>query len=392
MNHALQQLSTAEHELALRLHQQELVASFGLFALRGSDLDGVLDQACVVAAQGLATSFAKFLEYRPATQEFLLRNGVGWREGVVGRVVIGLDLASPAGFALHTKMPVVSNHLAAEMRFRTPTVLAEHGIHRAINVIVEIEGEEPFGVLEADSSDRYQFTVHDVSFMQSLANILSAAVARQRLHAAQQALLREKDILMQEIHHRVKNNLQLVQTMLNLQARAISDGEEKSRLKEAAGRIMSIAAVHRRLHEEGAVEQVDLVPYLDGLLADIATSLSPELSARPITTDIEPMVLAPAQVTPVGLITVELVTNALKYGAGPIGVRVRQAGSGVEISVEDRGQGFAPDFNLGARSSLGMRLIAALSRSRDPITVGRQGDTTIITVRVAFSAEAGRAS
>ncbi len=389
MNHPIRQLSDAEQQLALRLHQQELVASFGLFALRSADLDGVLDQACTVAAQGLGTAFAKVLEYRPATRDFLLRNGVGWRDGVVGCVVSGMDLASPAGFALHTKMPVVSNHLAAEARFKTPPVLADHGIHRAINVLVEIEGGVPFGVLEADSSNRHQFTVDDLSFMQSLANVLSAAITRQRLHAAQEALLREKDILMQEIHHRVKNNLQLVQTMLNLQARGIADSAEKSRLQEAAGRIMSIAAIHRRL--EGAIARVDLAPYLDGLLADISDSLSLEPDARPITTDVDAMVLAPAEVTPVGLITVELVTNALKYGAGPIAVRVRQVERGVAISVEDEGQGFAPDFTPASRSSLGMRLIAALARTRDAITIGRHGDVTVITVRVTFSAAPAQA-
>ena len=378
-------MSIAEQQLALRLQQQELVASFGMFALRGADLDGVLNQACEIAARGLGTSFAKVLEYRPVPNDLLLRNGVGWREGVVGRVALGVDLASPAGFALQTKMPVVSNHLSEEARFRTPAVLAEHGIHRAINVIVEIDGGPPFGVLEADSTERYEFTVHDLSFMQSLANILSAAITRQRLHAAQQTLLREKDILMQEIHHRVKNNLQLVQTMLHLQARGIPDGDEKSRLQEAAARIMSIAAVHRRLHEEGAVERVDLPSYLGGLLTDIAKSFSFDESARPIAVDIDAMSLAPEHATPVGLITVELVTNALKYGAGAITVRVRQAEGGIDLRVEDGGTGFAPDFKPGSNSSLGMRLIAALARSRDAITVGRENGVSFINVRMAFS-------
>ena len=384
MSQAAQMISVAEQELALRLQQQELVASFGLFALRGSELDGVLDQACEIATRGLDTAFAKVLEFRPGTQDFLLRNGVGWKEGVVGHVTLGADLASPAGFALRTKMPVVSNHLAKEGRFRTPVVLAEHGIHRAINVIVEVEGGLPFGVLEADSSDRDQFTVHDLSFMQSLANILSAAITRHRNGMAQQALLREKDVLMQEIHHRVKNNLQLVHTMLHLQARSIPDSEGKSHLQDAASRIMSIAAVHRRLHEEGAVERVDLAQYLQGLLADIAQSLTPGDAAPPMTLDVEAMELPSQHVTPVGLITVEMVTNALKYGAGPIAVRVCRTESGVDIVVEDCGAGFPPDFVPGAGRSLGMRLVAALSRTPDAVTVVRSADRTVVTARVTF--------
>ncbi|WP_158747518.1 sensor histidine kinase [Acidisphaera sp. L21] len=385
MSRAAEPRSVAEIELTVRLQQQELVASFGMFAFRGAELDSVLDQACEVAAKGLNTAYSKVLEYRPTTQDFLLRNGVGWREGVVGRVALGADLASPAGFALRTKMPVVSNHLTQEARFRTPAVLAEHGIHRAINVIIEVEGSLPFGVLEADSSDRYQFTVHDLSFMQALANILSAAITRQRQSVVQQELLQQKDMLMQEVHHRVKNNLQLVHTMLHLQARGIPDGSEKSRLQEAASRIMSIAAVHRRLHEEGAVERVELASYLEGLMADMSESLGAAMAERPIALDVDPMKLPSEHVTPVGLITVEMITNALKYGAGAIAVRVRKTDLGVDISVQDDGAGFPDDYKPGSGASLGMRLIAALARSRDAISVGRTEGGTIVTVRVSFS-------
>ena len=284
-------------------------------------------------------------------------------------------------------MPVLSNHLAAETRFRTPAVLAEHGIHRAINVI--IEGEEPgglpYGVLEADSSDRDQFSRHDIAFLQSLSNVLSAALVRQRHEAAQRTLLREKDILMQEVHHRIKNNLQLVNTMLALQARSLPDGSERASLNEAAARIMSIAALHRRLHEEGAVESVDLGPYLTGLVADLGGSLGVGDGTRPIRLDVEPMVLPPEHVTPLGLIAVELVTNAQKYGAGPIAVRLRRSTRGVEMMVDDEGPGFPPGADAGFQASLGMRLIAALARTPNPVNVERQGERTRVTVQVAFA-------
>ena len=377
-------------ELSIRLAQQELVAAFGMFSIRSADLDGILDQACQIAARGLNMRFAKVLKFRTETKDFLLTHGVGWHAGIVGNAVLGADLASPAGYAFQTKMPVVSNHLSTEARFRTPQLLVEHGIHRAINVIIGDESSAPFGVLEADSTERLQFTKHDVAFMQSLANVLAAALDRQKQQATQAALLREKDLLMQEVHHRIKNSLQLVQTMLYLQARAVEDEGESSRLNEAAARIASIAAVHRQLHEVGAIDRVDLPSYLEGLLAEIAGSLTSPDTQRPITVDAAPLRLPAEHVTPIGLIAVELATNALKYGDGAISMRVRESPAGVCIEVEDQGAGFPEGFNPASSRSLGMRLIAALARSPGAISVSRSGDKTLVTVQVTFPELAAR--
>ncbi len=378
-----EQRTAPERELVVRLQQQELVAAFGLFALREPTLASVFDQACQIAARGLSTRFAKILAFRPATQDFLLCSGVGWNPGVVGHAVIGADLASPAGFALRTKMPVVSNHLTAESRFRTPLILAEHGIHRAINVIISEDGGLPFGVLEADSSDRLQFTTHDIAFMQALANVAAAAIERHRQVENQTALLREKDILMQEVHHRIKNSLQLVQTMLHLQARSVTDDGEKSRLNDAAARILSIAAVHERLYKEGAIERVDVASYLTGLLTNICTSIG---GTVPPSVDVEPMLLSPEHVTPIGLIAVELVTNALKYGVPPIRVSVRRTETGVEIVVRDNGTGFADGYEARTTASLGMRLIGAMARTPNAVTIDRSEPTTCVRVQITFSA------
>jgi len=77
----------------------------------------------------------------------LVRAGIGWDEGVVGAASVGADLASPAGFALHTGKPVISNHLENEQRFRTRELLLEHGIRRAMNVMFKGDGTA-FAVLE----------------------------------------------------------------------------------------------------------------------------------------------------------------------------------------------------------------------------------------------------
>lgn len=170
-------------ELERRLRQQEAIAGFGLFALRGHAMQPVLDEACRVAAAGLGSRFAKVLAYDAARHDFLIRAGVGWRPGVVGRARLGADLASPAGYAFRTGKPVVSNHLSAEDRFRTPAVMAEHGIERAINVLIG-GAEAAFGVLEVDSGDPADFSERDTAFLQSLANVVAASLAREAEHGA----------------------------------------------------------------------------------------------------------------------------------------------------------------------------------------------------------------
>ena len=137
-------------EPSLRLRQQELVVDFGRFAMRAESFQAILDQASVTAALGLEASFAKVLEYLPSDMAFIVRSGVGWTEGVVGYARLQGDLRSPAGYAFRSGKPVISNHLANEQRFRTPKLLADHGICSAVNVLISTSDAEPFGVLEGD--------------------------------------------------------------------------------------------------------------------------------------------------------------------------------------------------------------------------------------------------
>ena len=346
-------------ELVMRLMQQEMVAEFGVFALGPVSLESVLAEACRVASTGLRTEFAKVLRARSASDDLLVIAGIGWHAGVVGHATLDAGLGSPAGYALHTGQPVLSNDLVDENRFRTPSLLVDHGVHSAINVA--IGGAEPFGVLEVDGTLRGEFVKADISFLQALANVLTAALARQETEQAKDELLREKDLLMQEVHHRVKNSLQLVRTLLSLQARNASD-DIKVELEKAARRIMTISAVHQRLYDSGSVTQTDAAAYLQGLVGDMQTMLSDRGAERPIVVQAQPISLHADQVTPLGLITSELVTNALKHGAGRVLVSLTPVPQGLQVRVEDEGPGFPPEFDVRRSQGLGMRLVLALAK------------------------------
>ena len=208
-------MKTDEHQTAERLRrQQDLLAEFGSKALYSRDLDDLLNRASELVAQGLDIKRAKVLELLPDGKELLLRAGVNWNPGVVGEVRFGAGMESPAGFALHCVEPVVSPDLDAETRFDIPKVLTEHGIKSMMNVIIEGQ-ETPFGVLEVDATQKREFDEHDISFLKNYANLLAAAVERHRSHDQLKKAIDDQSVLIQELEHRVKNMLGLVQSLAN---------------------------------------------------------------------------------------------------------------------------------------------------------------------------------
>ena len=191
------QSDLTERTLHLRLRQQEILAELGVHALQGTAFLDLLNLTASLAAEGLEAEYCKILEFIPSDNRLLVRAGVGWNEGVVGVATVGADMASPAGFALHTGKPVISNHLENEQRFRTPELLVEHGIRRAMNVILQGDNA-PFGVLEVDSRSPGEFGKHDVAFLQGTANILGMAIEQQRSQLKLQNALDRHELLLKD--------------------------------------------------------------------------------------------------------------------------------------------------------------------------------------------------
>ncbi|WP_262271523.1 sensor histidine kinase [Microvirga yunnanensis] len=367
---APEQGGDAADELAYRLRQQQLTARFGLFALKTHDIDALLQEAARTCAEGLHSEFCKVMEFLPAENEFVVRAGVGWKPGVVGAARTGADLDSPAGFALRTGQPVISNHLAEETRFRTPKLLADHGVKRAINVIVQGDGGGPFGVLEVDSPTEGRFTDHDLAFMQGFANLLGVAIERQQAEEelrANKALLQQalddQDVLNREISHRVKNSLQLVAGLLNMQGRASGNDDLRRALADAEARVHTIAQVHDRLWRYNEMRSVNLAEFLGELCAKLRGSAPHFTLGCHIDSVIVPTDLA----VPLGLLVNELVTNAFKYAypetSGEVRVELTSdSPERLRLEVSDAGVGLPADFNLAQSRSLGMRLVASLTR------------------------------
>ncbi|HWL69234.1 MAG TPA: histidine kinase dimerization/phosphoacceptor domain -containing protein [Geminicoccus sp.] len=355
-------------EFEQRLAQQALIAEFGRYALKNQDLGAILAEAVRIAADGLGTCFAKVLQWLPDENAFLLREGIGWRPGVVGNARIGGDLASPAGYAFKTCMPVISNHLAEEQRFRTPELMAEHGVRRAINVIIRGEGAA-FGVLEADSRDPGTFSPHDINFLQALANTLGVAIDKEHARVEREALIEQKDLLLREIDHRVKNSLALVAGLLGMQERSACSAEAKAMLAAASARLMSIARIHEQLYRSADIASVAFDDYLAGLCDDVIASLSQPEQVT-FTLEADRVVLPTDQAARLGLIAVELLTNALKHACRPgqrtrIRLDCRQEDGGLRLAISDNGPGLPEGFDPARSRGLGLRLVRSLVQQLD---------------------------
>ncbi|MGI4861292.1 MAG: sensor histidine kinase [Janthinobacterium lividum] len=174
-----------------------------------------------------------------------------------------------------------------------------------------------------------------------------------RLLAVREDELRASELMMKEVHHRVRNSLQLVQTLLGLQANLSADESVKGELKVAARRVLSVASVHERLYREDGVAATDAATYLASLLDDLQTGYED----RPVTLRAATLVLPAARLAPLGLITCELITNSMKYGKGRITVDLERIDGMVKLTVADEGSGFPDDFPKPQGTGLGMRLV-----------------------------------
>jgi two-component sensor histidine kinase len=352
-------------ELLYRLRQQSLLGEFARHALQSRDFGQILQRATELCAQGMQTKFAKVLEYIAENNRLLVRAGVGWAPGTVGVVSLGPDIESPAGFAYQTGEAVVSNHLEAETRFRTPKLLSDHGIKRAINVLIPGggKGNTSFGVLEVDSADPGKFDAGDASYLEGFAALLGIAIERQQADAELQRALEHQALLTREMSHRVKNSLTSVVGLLRVQARSAPSQDIRNALDDASARVNTIAQVHDHIWRGARIGFIELTDFMSELCKNLQGT-APDHMLR---CQAENLTISADHAIPLGLIINELVTNAVKYaypgGHGVVHVTARALDGLLHLEVADEGVGLPGGFDIDMpRSSLGFKVIKGLVR------------------------------
>jgi PAS domain S-box-containing protein len=173
-----------EETLRVRARQQEAIAKLGELAVREHDLDRVFAHATATIAGTLEIEYSKVLELRPGGADLLLRAGIGWQDGLIGKATVAAGQCSQAGYTLLSDVPVVVPDLREERRFTGPPLLADHGVVSGMSCVIRDSDGAQWGVLGAHSTRRVAFSQHDVNFLLGVANILGDAIRRRRAEHA----------------------------------------------------------------------------------------------------------------------------------------------------------------------------------------------------------------
>jgi len=215
-------------------------------------------------------------------------------------------------------------------------------------------------------NERYRLRLE--SLVEERTQALSEEVRERRL--AEEALrksLHEKEVLLKEVHHRVKNNLQIVSSLLSLQSLRYNDPRLNDCLLDSQARVRAMALVHEKLYNAEDLSRVDLASYLERLAlfllqtySRIGLEIAPDIACDHVSLPVDKAI-------PCGLILNELISNCLKHAFtdrehGVITLRLRQEGDVVHLQVDDDGKGLPEDFDLSHVETLGLQLVGSLTQ------------------------------
>jgi two-component sensor histidine kinase len=350
--------SSTDRTVEKLLRQQAALASFGSFAFGEPDLQKILTEAARICAASLNVPFSKICRYREQENDLLIEAGCGWNAGVVGRVVSQANETSPQGRAYITGQPVILRNIEEANDLALPEFYPEHNIISTVDVVIPGIDGAPYGVLEVDSPTEHQYDDHDINFLTGFANVLAQAVSTVNKNLALKRLLEEKNLLAEELQHRVRNNLQMVAAMLASYGRVSTETPDRAGINAIVRRVVALAKVYDSLLGVGLSNTVDLGHYL----GELCRSLPEMQEERPHKVN---LVYHPAEVmlsvdtiTSIGMVVAELVTNSYGHafpdrgGTVTVTLLPTQART-ARVLIQDDGVGFVADLK-STRRGLGL--------------------------------------
>ncbi|WP_117594442.1 PAS domain S-box protein [Haloprofundus halophilus] len=348
-----------ERELERRANQQQTVADLGQFALENDDLDELMDRASRQVADALDNEYCKVLDLDSHAEELLLRQGVGWRDGIVGEArVSATESDSQAAYTLANDHPIVVEDLETDSRFDGPELLRSHDVRSGLSTVIG-PFDEPWGILGTHDTEKREYSEEDVTFVQSIANVLAEAIERRQYQQELEQLvadLEESNERLEQFAYAASHDLQeplrMVSSYLQLLERRHGDAFDEDAEEflafavDGADRMRAMIEgllQYSRIETSGdPLEPTDLDSVLDEVLEDLQLRI--EESDADVTSDPLPRVEGDA--SQLRQVFQNLLDNAIEYsGDEPprVHISAERAGDEWAVSVHDEGIGIDPD-------------------------------------------------
>lgn len=344
-----------------------------------------LDAAVIQVSRAVRIEHVKILEYRKRTSDFLIRAGIGWREGTVGVATLAAGTRSAPGRAFLTGDPVAIADYAQQTDFLQSELLREHGIASAADVPIMIDGRA-WGVLEVDSTTACEFSQDTVDFLMAAGAFIGAVLRGFETDSSESMALadtarraQQHETLLREVQHRVKNNFQLILSSVSIQKRRYNDPKVSRALDHVMGRIDAISIAHDQLAVGGVGHVVNVADYLRAL----STSIKSQAENVEIDCVLDELKLTIERALPLGLIMNEAATNSVKHAFGGSGGKITvRLQAGLEfgqgrLTISDNGKGMGSDRSGGSGLKL-MESLAAQTGGTVMIDSGARGTSISI--------------
>ena len=233
-----------------------------------------------------------------------------------------------------------------------------------------IVGGERIGVLCILDVRKRRFSTADLQIISTLAKALSLEEERRSAQEKTNASLREKDVLLQEIHHRVKNNMQVISSLLSIKGHRIQDEESLAVFQECRDQVLAMAQIHEMIYRSSNLAEISLQKYAETLGRNLLQSFHSAIGRVLFNVEAADVTIHVDHAVPIALALNELLTNALKHAfkgrtEGALGVYAREYPENiVEIEVRDDGRGFPPDYRFEVGPGRGLNIVKGLVESQ----------------------------
>lgn len=244
-----------------------------------------------------------------------------------------------------------------------------------------ISKDQIIGSICVASKQRYYFTQEEKKLLESIANESGTAIARLLSEIEVKKSLYEKKVLLKEIHHRVKNNLQIISSLLNLQSNFIKDQEYLAVFRESQNRIKSMALIHEQLYQSLDLTHINFEEYMNDIVNHLIHAYASDLRRINIKKNIENVSMGIETAIPCGLIINEIISNALKHAfpdkqSGEVKIEFESVNNGYILTISDNGIGLPEDFDIEKSKSLGLKLVNMLIKQIDgTLEINKYGKT-----------------